>query len=71
MSFDYSKLKGRIIEKVGTLGKFAEAMGWTVQTQQKKLSGRIPWTQKDMSTAIRVLDLEIDDIPAYFFTVKV
>lgn len=71
MSFDYSKLKGRIIEKVGTLGKFAEAMGWTVQTQQKKLSGRIPWTQKDMSTAIRVLDLEIDDIPAYFFAVKV
>lgn len=71
MAFDYSKLKGRIIEKVGTLGKFAEAMGWTVQTQQKKLSGRIPWTQKDMSTAIRVLDLEIDDIPAYFFAVKV
>lgn len=71
MLFDYSKIKGRIIEKVGSLGKFAEAMGWSIQTQHKKLSGRIPWTQKDMITAVRVLDLEIDDIPAYFFAAKV
>lgn len=69
--FDYSKLRGRIVEKYRTLGAFAEVMGWSIQTQQKKLSGNIAWTQDDIIKAIVLLDLEASDIPAYFFTEKV
>lgn len=69
--FDYSKLRGRIVEKYRTLGTFAEAMGWSIQTQQKKLSGSIAWTQDDIIKAIVLLDLEASDIPTYFFTEKV
>lgn len=69
--FDYSKLRGRIVEKYRKLGTFAEAMGWSIQTQQKKLSGSIAWTQDDIIKAIVLLDLEASDIPTYFFTEKV
>ena len=69
--FDYSKLRGRIVEKYRSLGSFAEVMGWSLQTQQKKLSGRVAWTQDDMARAICLLGLVPTDIPTYFFTEKV
>ena len=37
MIFDYSKLKGRIIEMYGSLGSFASVMDWSLVTQQKKM----------------------------------
>lgn len=68
---DYSKLKGKIIEVCGSLGAFCEAMGWSMMTQLKKMTGRTPWTQKDIFKAVTVLKIEIAEIPAYFFTLKV
>lgn len=71
LSFDYSKLKGRIIEKFRTLGNFAPVMDWTLVTQQKKMHNRVPWTQRDIMTACKALDISIDAIPEYFFVIKV
>lgn len=70
-AFDYSKLKGRAIEKCRTLGNFADAMHWTDVTQARKMHGRVPWTQNDIILACRVLDIETSEIPAYFFVLKV
>lgn len=71
MSFNYSKLSGRIIEIFGARYKFAEAMGWSERTLSLKMNGRRVWNQSDICKAIRLLKLTEEDIPAYFFTLKV
>ncbi|MCI8750912.1 MAG: DUF739 family protein [Lachnospiraceae bacterium] len=68
MAFDYSKLRGRIIEKYGSQIKFAKAMNWSERTLSKKINGKIPWTQTDICTAINLLELSENDIQVYFFT---
>lgn len=71
MAFNYSKLRGRIVEKFETQGKFAAAMGWSERTLSKKMTGKIPWKQTDIYKAIGLLGLSIEDIQEYFFDVKV
>lgn len=71
MSYNYSKLLGRIVEKVGTQGMFAEAIGLSERTVSLKLNGKIDWKQSEIADACRVLDIRDRDIPLYFFTIKV
>ena len=71
MAFNYSKLRGRIVEKYGSQMKFAKAMGWSERTLSKKINGKIPWKQTDICFAIKLLGLSQDDIQAYFFDVEV
>lgn len=71
MSFDYSKLKGRIIERYGSQAKFAKAMGWSERTMSKKINGDISWKQSDICTAMALLGLAESDVQLYFFKVKV
>lgn len=71
MPFDYSKLRGRIVEKFGSQQKFAEAMKLSERTITLKLKGRIPWKQTEICKAVELLELGTEDIPIYFFTVKV
>ena len=67
MSFDYDKLKGRIIEKFGSQYKFAEKMGWSLRTLSLKMNSIRVWKQSDICRALELLDLKEEDIPAYFF----
>jgi len=67
MAFDYSKLRGRIVEVFGSQGKFAEAMDWSERTLSLKMTGKVPWKQSDICEAIKLLGLSKDDITAYFF----
>ena len=71
MSIDYSKLKGRIVEKCGTQANFARKMGLSERTISLKLSGKIPFKQPEILRALANLDLTEEDIQTYFFTVKV
>ena len=71
MQHDYSKLKGRIVEKNGTFGNFGYAMGWSPVTRTKKLAGKVDWTQADIEKAITILDIDRTSIPEYFFTLAV
>lgn len=71
MSFDYSKLKGRIIEKFGSQSNFAKAMNWSERTLTLKMNNEVPWKQTDIHRAIKVLQLDETDIPVYFFKAKV
>ena len=41
MAFDYSKLRGKIIELFGTQACFAAAMGWSERTLSLKMNGVI------------------------------
>lgn len=68
---DTNKLRGRIIEMCGTLQNFADQIGVNNATVTKKLAGRSAWDQQEILRAVKVLDLEVADIPGYFFNEKV
>lgn len=71
MSFDYSKLRGRIVEKYGTLEAFASAMNLSNHTISKYINNKIPWKQTNIEAAVRALDIPPEEISSYFFTPKV
>lgn len=67
MPYDYSKLAGRIREKLGTQRKLAKAIGLSERSVSLKMTGEIGWKQQEMADACRVLELDVQDIPTYFF----
>jgi hypothetical protein len=71
MAFDYSKLKGKIVEKFGSQIMFSEAMDMSTRTMSLKLNGKRLWRQDEICKAIQLLELSDTDIQAYFFSQKV
>lgn len=71
MAFDYSKLRGRIVEKYSSQIEFAKALGWSERTLSLKMNGKVAWKQTDICNAIELLELSKDDIQDYFFKLKV
>ena len=71
MSFDYSKLRGRIVEKFGTLGAFALGMGWSERTNGLKINGSVEWKQGEIVKAGELLDIDPSEYEVYFFKPKV
>nr|DAY76523.1 MAG TPA: Protein of unknown function (DUF739) [Caudoviricetes sp.] len=71
MIFDYSKLRGRIIEKYGSQSKFAKEMKLSERTMSLKMLGRVEWKQSEIQKAVALLGLADKDICSYFFTLKV
>lgn len=64
---NYSKLLGRITETCGTRTAFASAMGMGMDTLGAKLKGKSAFTADEIYKAVNVLNLNVSDIPAYFF----
>ena len=48
MPYNYAKLLGRIVEVVGTQGKFANRMGLSERTISRKLNGKVGWKQAEI-----------------------
>lgn len=69
--FDYSKLKGRIKEVLGTQEVYAEKIGLSRTSLSLRLSGKLEFTQQEIRKSCDVLELEPSEIPAYFFTIEV
>lgn len=67
MSFNYSKLLGRITERYGTQYNFAKAMGMSEHSLSVKLNNKVPWKTTEIVKMTELLDLDTDDIPSYFF----
>ena len=70
VKFDYSRLKGRIIERFGTASAFASAMGFKPNMLTSRLKNETPWKDQDILTACKLLCISPEEIPAYFFTPK-
>ena len=68
---DYSKLRGRIIEKYGSVFAFARKWGKTRQSVDNKLHFRTQFSQKDIAEVSELLQIEPEDIGTYFFTREV
>lgn len=71
MSFEYSKLRGKIKEVFNTQEAFAEAMEMSTTSISAKLNNKVTWSQKEIDKASEVLSIPKDKIPIYFFTPKV
>lgn len=71
MAYNYSKLNGKIIEVCGTQGKFAEMMGLSERSVSLKLNNKIMFKQDEISKASQILNISIDEIQSYFFTLEV
>lgn len=69
--YDTSKLRGRIIEKYGSQNAFAEAVGRSISFVSQYLNGKVILDQDTMDKWAESLDIDISDIPTYFFTKKV
>ena len=71
MEFDYSKLLGRITEKVGTQANFAQRMDLSERSVSLKLNGKIAFKQCEILKACETLDIGKEEIGRYFFVEKV
>ena len=71
MAFDYSKLRGRIVECCGTNSAFARAMGMSCRSLSLKLNNKRFFTQKEMSNAAEILGIPKAELDEYFFASKV
>lgn len=69
--FDYSKLKGKIREVCGTNTVFAKKLGCSLNTLSAKLNHKNEFTQSDIIKSTRILQIDLSDISAYFFTQQV
>lgn len=71
MPFDYSRLRGRVREKLGTEGAYAKAIGRSHNFVSSVFAGNSVMTQDDITKSIDVLEIDTSEIGDYFFTQKV
>lgn len=71
MAYDYRKLRGRIIEKYGTLKDFAVDMKWSERTLSLKMNCKVFWKQPEIMKAAKLLDIPFNEIMNYFFNQNV
>ena len=71
MAYDYRKLRGRIIEKYGTLKDFAIEMNWSERTLSLKMNCKVFWKQLEIMKAAKLLEIPSDEVMEYFFNQNV
>ena len=69
--FDFSKLKGRIIEKFGSQSAFAKVYKISKNSLSLKMNGKVPFSSDDIIKFSKLLDISRHEIGEYFFTPKV
>lgn len=67
---DYSYLKGRVVEKLSSLGNYAHSLGISNQALSKKMNNESGFSQEQILKSIHILDL--DEVQTYkcFFNIK-
>lgn len=63
----YRKLRGRIVEKYGSLGAFADEVGLSRVAVSLKLNGHTAIKSKDIRRWAELLGIEEERIGIYFF----
>lgn len=66
---NYAELRGRIKARYGEQGSFAAAMGMDPSTLSMKLTGKSEWYRPEIVRACELLDIPIEEVHLYFFTV--
>lgn len=68
--FDYSKLRGRIVEKFGTITNFAERLSISRVSVDYKLNNKVQISRSDIIEWSKLLDISPEEYGIYFFTQK-
>lgn len=67
MKFKYAKLRGRIVEKFGTMDAFATELGISKTQLSKKMNGRAGFSQSDIIKSSQLLDIDLNDVGSFFY----
>ena len=70
MTFDYSKLRGKIREKLGTQDVLADKLGLSHASLSAKLNGKVEFRQSEIERTCTFLEIKPEQIHDYFFTEK-
>lgn len=68
MLYSYRKLKGRITELYGTQAAFAKALGLSVNSVSKKLTGKTKFSQSDVEKWAKLLNISKTEYGEFFYT---
>ena len=71
MSYDYGKLRGKIKEVCGTQNDFSEKLGIGRVSLSQRLNNQLEFSQNEIFKSCEILDIDKEEIPIYFFTLKV
>lgn len=71
MAFDFSKLKGRIVEKYGSQTAFVKAFGISENSFSLKMNNKVRFSANDIVRITEMLEIEKSEVGTYFFTEKV
>lgn len=67
--FNYSKLRGRMVEKGYSIKSLADKLPFSEWSLGMKLRGRFDFKQSEILAICRLLDIPSADIGLYFFAV--
>lgn len=68
MDFDYSKLKGKIVECYKSQGTFAKAIHQSERTVSLKLNNHVPFSDIEIVKWCHALEIPLEKVDSYFFT---
>lgn len=71
VQFDYRKLRGKMVEKYGSVAAFCNAIGKNRSALYERLNKGASMNQKDILTIANALDIEDYRYAEYFFTTEV
>lgn len=71
VEFDYSKLKGRIVEKYGSRSAFAAAIAMNDEQLSRRLNNHTAIKAEELILFAEKLGIHKTEIYSYFFTPKV
>lgn len=68
--YNYSYLRGLIIENFGTIEKYAKYLNLSNPSIHARLNGEIYFKQNEIEKSIKGFELSEEDIPTVFFSRK-
>ena len=69
--YDYSKLRGRIIEKFGSMQAFSDDIGTSYVTVSRKLNDVVGISREDIEAWSEKLEIKPEEYGSFYFTRKV
>ncbi len=71
MSFNFKRLRGKIIEKYGSQAKFAESLGVSQNSLSRKMNNKTRFSSNDVIKIKELLGIPDNEINSYFFNMEV
>jgi hypothetical protein len=73
IEFDFSALRGRIVEKYGTFAAFADAIGMSRASLSQRIMNDVAFKPDEviLICSPKVLDIAPEEIGKFFYTPKV